>query len=101
MKEALSWVLRRRNQRCIMETDSQVLVQACNGSPGEAIFGTIVGDCNELLKHINPVLVKFTYRSANSVAHSLAKATCSMSEEREWLDSPPDFILHVLERDMI
>lgn len=37
MKEALSWVLKRRNQRCIMETDSQVLVAAC-----KANFGTLV-----------------------------------------------------------
>ncbi|XP_074378629.1 uncharacterized protein LOC141720175 [Apium graveolens] len=101
MKEALSWVIARKNQCCIMESDSRMLVQACNGSPGEAMFGTIVGDCIQLLKHINPVLVRFTYRSANSVAHALAKANYSMSGEREWLDSPSGFILHVLENDSI
>lgn len=84
-----------------METDSRVLVQACKGKVGEAIFGTIVGDCIELLKNINPVLVKFTYCSANSVVHALAKATYSMSDVREWLNSPPNFIMHVLEKDMV
>lgn len=64
------------------------------------MFRTIVEDCIRLLKHINPVLLKFTYRSANSVAHALTKVTYSMSESREWPDSPPDFILHVLQKDM-
>lgn len=89
MKEALSWLITRRNQHCIIESDSQILVNACKGSPGEAIFGTIVGDCIQILKHINPVLVRFVYRSANSVAHALAKATYSMSEDREWVATPP------------
>lgn len=38
MNEALSWVITRRTQQCIIETDSQVLVAACNEGPGEAIF---------------------------------------------------------------
>lgn len=88
MNEAFSWVLTRRNQRCIMETDSQVLVAACNGGPGEAIFGVIVDDCIKLLKHINSVLIRFAYRSANSVTYALAKVTYSMSEGGEWFDSP-------------
>lgn len=100
MKEALSWVISRRKHQCIMETDSRVLVQACNGQTGEAMFGTLVDDCIHLLKHINPVLVKFTYRSANSVAHDLARAAYSMSEVRVWHVSPPDFLVHVLANDL-
>lgn len=99
MKEALSWLTKRRGQGCIIETDSQVLVTACNGNPGEAMYGTIVGDCIQLLKHINPVLLRFVYRSANRVAHVLA--TYSESEEREWIDIPPDFISHVLKSDLV
>ncbi|XP_074374874.1 uncharacterized protein LOC141716414 [Apium graveolens] len=91
MKEALSGVISQKKQRCIMETDSRVLVQACNGQPGEAIFSTLVEDCLHLLKHINPVLVKFTYRSANSVTHALARVTYSRSEAREWHVSPQIF----------
>lgn len=89
MNEALSWVTLRGGQYCIFETDSQVLVAACKGGQGETIFGTIVGDCIELMKHIKPVLVKFVYRSANCVAHALARATYSMSEAREWVNAPP------------
>lgn len=74
---------------------------ACNGKPGEAFFGTIVLDCIQLLKHINPVLVEFVYRSANSVAHLLAKVTYSMSGLEEWYDNPPHFLTHVIDMDVI
>lgn len=101
MKEALSWMIARKIDHCIIETDSQILAAACTGEPGLDLFGTIVGDCIQLLKHINPVLVKFVYRSANSVAHELAKAAYSMSEIGEWHDIPPAFIMHVLDLDLI
>lgn len=68
--------------------------------PGEALFRTLVGDCIQMLKHVNPLLVKFIYRSANKVAHALAQATYFMSGEREWFLTPPEFISSVLERDI-
>lgn len=79
LKEALSWVIERRYEHCIVETDSKSLAMACNGTPREAYFGTIVVDCIQFLKQLNPLLVQFAYRSANSVAHVLAKAAYSMS----------------------
>ena len=80
MKEALLWVISRCLNHCIIETDSQILIDACNGGPGESYFGTIVRDCIYLLKHINPVCVRFIYRSANSVTHEIAKTAYSVSE---------------------
>lgn len=91
----------RRLRHCLIETDCKVLVDACNGGPGEAYFGTIVKECTQLLKHINPVLVRFIYRSANRVAHKVAKAAYSMSGIGEWLDNPPDFIKFVRNNDLI
>lgn len=40
-----------------------------------------------------------TDRSANRVAHELARVTCSMSDTGEWYITPPDFITHVLAID--
>lgn len=39
------------------------------------------------------MLVDFVYRSANTVAHLLAQATCSMSGLQEWLSVAPEFIV--------
>ncbi|KAL8128281.1 hypothetical protein AgCh_015020 [Apium graveolens] len=81
--------------------DSKSLVAACNGKPGEAYFGTIVLDCIHIMEHIDHVLVDFAYRSANTVAHELTKATYSMSDVGEWHVTPPDFISHFLQLDNI
>lgn len=61
-------MISQRMNHCIIESDSKILVDACNGGLGEAYFGTFVKDCIQLWKHINPVLVRFVYRSANGVA---------------------------------
>ena len=101
MKEALSWVINRGYMQCVFETDSYVLADACNGSPGRSLFDIIVRDCVELSKHISQVLFSFAYRSANNVAHVLAQATCSMSDVGEWCVTPPNFLVHALELDLI
>lgn len=100
-KEALSWIIKLRYGNCVFETDSKTLVQACNGASGDSFFGTIVDDCTYLLKHINHVLVRFGFRYANRVTHELARVTNFMSDSGEWLVTPPSFISHVLDRDMI
>lgn len=56
------------------------------------MFHSIIEDCIELLKHFSEVLVVFEYRSANTVAHALARDACSMSGHREWLHTAPEFI---------
>ncbi|XP_074377753.1 uncharacterized protein LOC141719275 [Apium graveolens] len=101
LKEAMSWVKEMNINHCVFETDSKSLAAACNGKPGEAYFGTIVLDCIHIMKHIDHVLVDFAYRSANTVAHELAKSTYSMSDVGEWHVTPPDFISHVLQLDSI
>ncbi|XP_074333675.1 putative ribonuclease H protein At1g65750 isoform X1 [Apium graveolens] len=83
LKEALSWIMELQYKECIFETDSKTLVQACNREPEESFFGTIVGDCTHLLKHINSVLIRFVFRSANRVARTVAKSAYSMSDNGE------------------
>ncbi|KAL8103570.1 hypothetical protein AgCh_027952 [Apium graveolens] len=73
LREALSWIKQWRRTKCIFETDSKLLVDALNGVRGRTYFDTIVSDCLELVKHFDDVLFAFTYRSANNVAHMLAR----------------------------
>lgn len=101
LKEALTWVKELQLSHCIFQSDSKLLVNACKGMTGEAYFDTIVRDCVFLLKHINQVQLEFVYRSANSVAHCLAKATHSVSGLMEWHVTPPDFLSDVLQADII
>ncbi|XP_050217724.1 uncharacterized protein LOC126668577 [Mercurialis annua] len=45
------------------------------------------------------VKVSFVYRSANMVAHALARETYSMSGRRSWFDSVPEFLRSVFISD--
>lgn len=100
MKEALSWIIEMQFDKCIVETDSKLLVQACNGAMDDSFFGTLVDDCVQLSKHINHVLIQFVYRYVNRVAHELARATYFMSDTGEWYTTPTTFISHVLDIDI-
>lgn len=46
---------------------------------GNAYFHLIVLECVELFKNYDEVLVEYVFRSANGVAHVLARATLSLS----------------------
>ncbi|XP_074374530.1 uncharacterized protein LOC141714933 [Apium graveolens] len=96
LKEALAWIKDWRSAKVIFESDSKLPVDALTGNRGKSYFDTIVNDCVDLLKHFNDVLVVFTYRSANSVAHTLAKAAHSISGPQEWLNTAPEVIEFII-----
>ncbi|XP_074378458.1 uncharacterized protein LOC141719995 [Apium graveolens] len=92
LKEALSWTKDLGFRKCVFETDAKLLAEACKGTNGRSFFHTIVLDCIEFFKHFDDVLVNFVHRSANGVAHALARAAHSMSGLQEWHDVAPEFI---------
>ena len=51
---------------------------------------------NIFLKHMNQCNVVFVKRSANTVAHLLARASCSYADLRRWRSIPPPFICEQL-----
>lgn len=73
LREAMSWNKQKGITRCIFETNSKLLAAACNGAGGRSYFHSIGSDCVELLEHFESVLIRFVHRSANEVAHLLAK----------------------------
>ena len=85
LREALSWTKEWRRTKCIFECDAKLLVDAVNGVKGKTYFHAMVEDCIDILKHFDEVLVVFAHRSANIVAHSLARAAYSTSGLVEWL----------------
>ncbi|XP_074378428.1 uncharacterized protein LOC141719969 [Apium graveolens] len=96
MREALSWTKGWSSSKCVFETDAKILVEAINAdkdNQGCSTFDCIVDDCKELIKHFEEVLIVFTPKSANSVAHLLAKGAHSMSGLQEWICTAPDLII--------
>lgn len=101
LKEALSWTKQMGYQWCIFETDAKLLANACKGEQGRSYFHTIVRDCIEFFKHFECVLIEYVSRSANGVAHRLARATHSESGVKEWANVVPSFLSDAIVFDSI
>ena len=57
-------------------------------------------DCRSLIKDLRSYSVYLIRRSANSVAHALAREAGSLSDHKEWCDLP-SFLFDVLMLDLI
>ncbi|XP_060961042.1 uncharacterized protein LOC133031536 [Cannabis sativa] len=76
IKEALSWVKQKDLRKVVIETDSLTVVQALRSSiPMVSHFGSIISDCKMLLNDLRDVYINFIRRSANNVAHFLARVS--------------------------
>lgn len=71
------------------------------GSRDYSTFDYIVDDCKELVKHFEEVLIVFVPRSANNVAHLLARGAYSVSDLQEWITTAPEFIICNLDLEAI
>lgn len=85
-REALSWLHERRFSMVLFETDSQLLENVCNRVlkflVQTSYLGLVVQDCKILLEACPLSSVRFMRRSANLVAHKLARvARCSLISE--------------------
>lgn len=92
LREALLWMKEWKTTNCIFELDAKLVVDAVYNNTGMANFHSIIDDCVVLLQHFVNVLVTYEHRSANNVAHELARAACSMTGHMEWFHTAPDFI---------
>ncbi|XP_074351999.1 uncharacterized protein LOC141691158 [Apium graveolens] len=76
-KEVLSWVKTKQWNKVIIETDCIKVVQALRSSVSlVSTFGLFISDCKQLLHDIADAEFCFIKRSANRVAHCLARQSC-------------------------
>lgn len=73
-------------------------IQASSSSPN--YVGLVVNECKDLVASIVDCHIYFVRRSANSVAHLLARASNSMSDVLEWGSIPSPFICNALRFDL-
>ncbi|KAM6583822.1 hypothetical protein CsatB_010824 [Cannabis sativa] len=81
VKEALSWIKRKKWANVVIETDALMVVQAIKSSinmPSQ--FGMIARDCRELLSILNNISLMFVKRYANKAAHCVARGSCLKSD---------------------
>ncbi|KAL8146376.1 hypothetical protein AgCh_004207 [Apium graveolens] len=74
IKEALSWIDVMQWPHITVESDCLVVIQAIrSNTPMRSYFGVIIEECRSLLKRFHKVSLFFVKRSANMVAHQLAR----------------------------
>ncbi|XP_030494821.2 uncharacterized protein LOC115710603 [Cannabis sativa] len=102
IREALSWIKSSGLQQVVLETDCLSIVQALRSSIVMiSTFGQVVNECKALLNDLRTISIYFIHRSANTVAHELARASVSFPDCNFSLDSVPTVLLHVLVTNMI
>ena len=83
--------------RVIVEMDSQVVYKALKStSLYTFLFTMLIVDCQKLVSNMVNLKLSFVKRSVNSVAHFIARASCSMSGPTVWDVIPPSFLTPTL-----
>ena len=99
-RKALSWLKYLGFNKVIIESNAQVVVQAMlSAKEVFSYFGFVIEDCKSFVKDLGECVFVFTKRSANQMAHTLAKAAGSVSDQGEWTVNPPPFLINVLAFD--
>lgn len=83
VREALSWIKSKNWSQVIVETDCLVVVQAIRSSYASlSYFGRVIDECKQHLIDLRGrhVILNFIKRSANTVAHFLARSTSSLAD---------------------
>ena len=93
MREALSWLKHMQLPRVIIEMDSQMVYKALKSTSLYASpFAMLIADCQKLVSSMVNLKLSFVKRYVNSVAHSVARASCSMSGPTIWDVIAPSFL---------
>lgn len=94
VREALSWIKQKLWKKVIIETDCLAVVQSVRSSISMmSYFGGLINECKRLLEESSNVSLIFVRRSANNVAHYLARASYYVADRKIRSDNiPPDFL---------
>nr|DAD24222.1 TPA_asm: hypothetical protein HUJ06_025685 [Nelumbo nucifera] len=78
---AIKWVTSMDIQNVVFEIDALVVWKALRAPASDLFeFGSLVHECSSLLQQGVNFLVAYVERQANTVAHSLARASCHFQE---------------------
>ncbi|XP_074356469.1 uncharacterized protein LOC141696188 [Apium graveolens] len=90
VKEALSWVKEWSRNVVVLESDCLVVLQLIrSATPLRSRLGMVVKECRKLVNELNNVRLYFIKRSANIVAHELARVSYVYPDRMfDWNDAP-------------
>lgn len=101
VKEALSWIDAMQWGKVVLVSDCLVIVQAIRSqTPMRSQFGSVIEDCRKYLRRLNKVSLFHVKRSANMVAHELARESYNYPGRSFDRNSIPSSIKHCIQLDL-
>ncbi|VFQ68446.1 unnamed protein product [Cuscuta campestris] len=104
LREALRWLRLPVGQMNLsVEIDSEVVLKAIQEdieTHSHSYFLDIISDCKIVMRDFVSLTLSVVKRSANQVAHMLARASDSESDCLEWIHAPPAFLYETLYSDL-
>jgi ribonuclease HI len=95
-------VRRLKLNKVILERDSASTVYKLNSDElDRSMHGSLIEKLKREIRSIGDHVVKWVRRSANAVAHTLAKEGSGLEYSRTWFISFPDCIKGMLARDLL
>ncbi|KAI5332913.1 hypothetical protein L3X38_023042 [Prunus dulcis] len=92
--------MERGYQNVVFESDALQIVTALrNHSIDRSVLGPVVEDTKSLLTQITGEGFTHIRRTANGVAHRLARFALHIGGSLYWFEEPPDFISDILYED--
>ncbi|XP_019189013.1 PREDICTED: uncharacterized protein LOC109183388 [Ipomoea nil] len=101
MREALSWLRDTGMDEVDVETDSQLYFNTLRSESFVSTFGFLTDDVKQVASMLNRVNFAYVKRSANRAVHALTREAVSMSGPEEWLDVPPNYLVPILDYDLM
>ncbi|CAH9086857.1 unnamed protein product [Cuscuta epithymum] len=101
VREALIWLISQEWEKIVVETDALQVVSSLAEEPGNSYFDLILDDIRVMIASNVNIKVSHVKRSANRVAHKLARVAVSLSDRRVWLDLPPSNIVSLMANDLL
>jgi hypothetical protein len=100
-RKAIEFSHSRQLHKVVFELDSASVVSKLHMEDVDrSVHGILIEQIKRELRNGRDYLVKWARRSANEVAHRLAKEGCDLGSSRIWLDVPPECIKDALYLDV-
>ena len=87
--------------KLVLETDCVGAISKLSGKElDRSVHGPLVEEIKCLLMGFDEFPVKHVRRTGNVVAHRLAKEGCENKMCNAWLESPPSWLMNLLDSDL-
>ncbi|CAI9787317.1 unnamed protein product [Fraxinus pennsylvanica] len=96
VREALSWIKSNFSGVQTIEMDALLVYSALqNDGVDNSYLGILIEECRLIAREMSNLKFNWVRKSANKVAHTLAKAASSLHDIVDWSYFPPSFISNV------